>query len=294
MTVADKAWDLFISHASEDKADFVRPLALALGRLGLEVWYDEFSLKVGDSLSRSIDVGLAKSRFGVVVISPHFIEKPWPEYELRGLVARDVGEGRVILPIWHGVRREQVLAFSPPLADKVALNTRTLNAEEIALQLLLEVRPDLYERHPRAELERLARAHADEKLQKELESVRAELAEFKCPYCAAPLEARILAPADEQQDDWGLRETFECGYRAFDGSVESPCPSDPRFPRFEDYELHFHESQDRWGTRWSSYARGLTDWAKRVLLATGSGATKEEAAARIREDYDRRAKRFDA
>ena len=46
---------LFISHASEEKADFVRPLAHALKKQGLRVWYDEFSLKPGDSLRRSID-----------------------------------------------------------------------------------------------------------------------------------------------------------------------------------------------------------------------------------------------
>src|SRR3990172_5888270 len=115
-------WDVFISHASEDKDTFVRPLAVSLRILGVSVWYDEFSLRIGDGLSRSIDKGLADSRFGVVVISPHFIKKPWPEYELRGLVSREIDEDRVILPIWHGVTRKQVVAFSPPLADNVALN----------------------------------------------------------------------------------------------------------------------------------------------------------------------------
>jgi hypothetical protein len=49
---------LFISHASEDKEDFVRPLAETLQQLGVKVWYDEFTLKVGDSLRRKIDSGL--------------------------------------------------------------------------------------------------------------------------------------------------------------------------------------------------------------------------------------------
>src|SRR5713101_4545514 len=105
MDDADKRWDVFISHASEDKNTFVRPLAIALRNLGVSVWYDEFSLCLGDSLSRSIDKGLASSRYGLVVISPDFIRKPWPEYELRGLVSREIGEDRVILPIWHGVTR---------------------------------------------------------------------------------------------------------------------------------------------------------------------------------------------
>ena len=115
-----KSWDLFISHASEDKDLFVRPLAVALQSLGISVWYDEFSLRLGDSLSRSIDQGLALSRFGLAVITQHFLQKPWPEYELRGLVAREIEEDRVILPIWHGVTRRHVLQFSPPLADNGA------------------------------------------------------------------------------------------------------------------------------------------------------------------------------
>ena len=116
-------WDVFISHASEDKETFVRPLAEALRSLGVTVWYDEFSLKVGDSLSRSIDKGIAGSRYGLVVVSPAFIDKPWPEHELRGLVTREIDEGKVILPIWHGVDRRSVLKFSPSLADKVAIRT---------------------------------------------------------------------------------------------------------------------------------------------------------------------------
>lgn len=81
-------WDVFVSHASEDKSAFVRPLAQSLKRLGFDVWYDEFSLSPGMSLSRSIDDGLARCRFGIVVISQSFIRKPWPEREIRGLVAR--------------------------------------------------------------------------------------------------------------------------------------------------------------------------------------------------------------
>src|SRR6266852_746536 len=144
MDDVDKKWNVFISHASEDKDPFVRSLAVALRNLGVSVWYDEFSLRPGDSLSRSIDKGLASSKYGLVVISPNFIRKPWPEYELRGLVSREIEEDRVILPIWHGVTRKQVLEFSPSLADKVALKTADVEAQDVAIQLLREIRPDLY------------------------------------------------------------------------------------------------------------------------------------------------------
>jgi AbiTii/TIR domain len=77
-TVRD--FDVFISHASEDKNTVVRPLARALSDKGLKVWYDEFELKIGDSLRRKIDTGLARSRFGVIVLSRSFFRK---DYQAR-------------------------------------------------------------------------------------------------------------------------------------------------------------------------------------------------------------------
>lgn len=116
-------FDLFVSHASEDKERVVRPLAEALVDRGLRVWYDEFELKLGDSLSETIDRGLATSSFGVVVLSPNFFHKQWTKRELRGLVAREIEGKKVILPVWHQVTREMVLEISPPLADIIAANT---------------------------------------------------------------------------------------------------------------------------------------------------------------------------
>ncbi len=121
--------DLFISHASEDKDLLVRPLAARLRSLGYEVWYDEFTLRLGDSLRRSIDKGLSQARYGCVVLSESFFAKQWPQYELDGLVARENGSGsKVILPVWHNVTRDRVAEFSPTLADRVAvLSSRGLD-----------------------------------------------------------------------------------------------------------------------------------------------------------------------
>lgn len=134
-TEENQTYDLFISHASEDKDDFVRPLAEELGRIGVKVWYDEFTLKVGDSLRRSIDKGLAQSRFGVVVLSSSFFNKNWTQYELDGLVAREMEGRKVILPIWHKVTIDEVRRYSPTLADKVAINSSLYSIEEIARKL---------------------------------------------------------------------------------------------------------------------------------------------------------------
>jgi len=122
-SVGVERWDVFVSHASEDKEAIARPLAEALQKAGYKVWYDEFSLTVGDSLRRSIDKGLAKSRFGVVIVSPHFLERHWPQKELDGLSAREVDGQKVILPVWHNVDRQTVANYSPTLADRVATNS---------------------------------------------------------------------------------------------------------------------------------------------------------------------------
>lgn len=116
-------FDVFISHASEDKDDVARPLADQLKHMGLKVWLDEFELRLGDSLNRKINNGLAESKFGIVILSGAFFSKEWPQKELDGLVARDDGKAKVILPIWHNVKKEEVTNYSPILADKLAVLT---------------------------------------------------------------------------------------------------------------------------------------------------------------------------
>ncbi len=131
----NKEYDVFISHAAEDKEHFVRPLAKALVAKGLRVWYDEFELRVGDSLREKIDLGLVSSRFGVVVISPSFFRKRWTQYELNGLTERQMSGEKVILPVWHRVTKDEVLEQAPPLANLIALVSPPLTIEEIASEI---------------------------------------------------------------------------------------------------------------------------------------------------------------
>ncbi|MFM9268612.1 toll/interleukin-1 receptor domain-containing protein [Tychonema sp. BBK16] len=129
-------FDVFICHASEDKNAVVRPLAVALASAGLQVWYDEFELRIGDSLRRKIDQGLATSKFGVVVLSPSFFGRGWPERELDGLVTRETaGNQQIILPIWHDLTKQEVIGYSPSLADRLARTTSTHTVEEIASEI---------------------------------------------------------------------------------------------------------------------------------------------------------------
>ena len=133
-------WDVFISHAWEDKDTIARPLATALLKAGLKVWYDEFTLKLGDSLRRSINLGLSQSRYGVVILSPYFFDKEWPQRELDGLVAREVSSGKIILPVWHNVTREDVEHFSPVLADRLGVSTAN-GLDSVVQEILCVVKP---------------------------------------------------------------------------------------------------------------------------------------------------------
>ncbi|WP_250690175.1 toll/interleukin-1 receptor domain-containing protein, partial [Erysipelothrix aquatica] len=135
-------WDVFISHASEDKDKIVKPLANTLRNFGVSVWYDEFELKLGDSLSKSIDKGLINSKFGVIVLSPSFFEKGWTDYELRSLTNKEIGNKKVILPVWHDITREEISAHSLFLADKFAIPTN-LGLNELSQKIIEIVRPDI-------------------------------------------------------------------------------------------------------------------------------------------------------
>lgn len=138
------SYDVFISHASEDKSEVARPLSEFLRSLGVDVWYDEFTLDMGDSLSRSIDKGLAASRFGVVILSPSFFSKGWPQHELAGLVSKEVAYGKTILPVWHKVVADDIRQVSPTLADKVAVATDALSIEQIGLRIVKVARPEIF------------------------------------------------------------------------------------------------------------------------------------------------------
>lgn len=131
----DVEYDVFISHASEDKEEVVRPLANALLNRGLKVWYDEFELRIGDSLRHKIDKGLSKSRFGVVVLSRNFVRKGWTNYELDGIITKAVSGEQVMLPIWHNITKQEIVDYSPSLADKLARNTSSSTIEEIAEEI---------------------------------------------------------------------------------------------------------------------------------------------------------------
>ena len=127
-----RIWDVFISHVSEDKEKVAIPLREALVELGVSVWLDKTELVVGDSLRRKIDQGIRSSRFGIVVLSTQFFAKGWTNHELDGLVTKTIAGEQPLLPIWHGITGEEVRAYSPSLADRVALSTESMAIDEMA------------------------------------------------------------------------------------------------------------------------------------------------------------------
>jgi hypothetical protein len=128
--------DAFISHASEDKATVAEPLAQALSSEGWNVWLDKLELTVGDSLNQRINNALARSRFGIVVLSEAFFSKHWPQRELDALTARETVSGqKVILPVWHGIDTAYLAEVSPTLADRVGVSTEH-GLESVARELI--------------------------------------------------------------------------------------------------------------------------------------------------------------
>lgn len=146
MKNSEKKYDVFISYASEDKDSFVRTLAVELERYSIRVWYDEFTMKLGDSLTKLIDAGLQSCRYGVIVLSKHFLEKNWPDYEYRSLLSRQVNGENVILPLLYGISVDDVRAYSLYLADIKSLSVGNEDVANAAMAILKVVRPDVWER----------------------------------------------------------------------------------------------------------------------------------------------------
>ena len=132
--------DVFICHDSRDKDSFVRPLAESLQNLFVKVWYDDFSLSIGDSIIEKLDEGLHSCRFATVILSPNFLSrKKWSYREFKSLTSREIEGGqKILLPIWLNVTRRDVEAYSLDLADKYALDA-SIGYEKLAQAIKAEI-----------------------------------------------------------------------------------------------------------------------------------------------------------
>ena len=134
---SNEEYDVFVSHAWEDKEGFVDEFVAELEKLDIKVWYDKQRIKWGDSMRARIDDGLKKSKFGIAVISPDYIAdgKYWTKAELDGLFQLESVNGKMLLPIWHNITKQQVMNYSPIIASKLAMTTASMTAEEIAKEM---------------------------------------------------------------------------------------------------------------------------------------------------------------
>ncbi|MCH9742993.1 MAG: toll/interleukin-1 receptor domain-containing protein [Proteobacteria bacterium] len=115
----------FISHDSRDKDELVRELAFELSKLLCLVWYDEYSLKVGDSLSENIERGLKETKKCVVILSPNFLNNTgWGKAEFDFIYQRELIENKnIFLPVWHNVGIQEVKNYNEKIAGRLGLNS---------------------------------------------------------------------------------------------------------------------------------------------------------------------------
>ncbi len=134
----------FISHDWRDKKDIAQPIALGLSRMRCPVWYDEYSVKVGDSLRASVEKGLKESKKCVLILSSNFLSNTgWTKTEFDSIFTRQILEGSdVVLPVWCGVTKQQIYEYSPSLLDRLAVNW-DLGIDEVLRKLHRAIEPPI-------------------------------------------------------------------------------------------------------------------------------------------------------
>lgn len=139
-------FDVFLSHSSFDKEEYVSELSDKLESKELKVFEDVKVFKIGQSQTNMMNMGILNSRFVVVFLSLNFINSGWSDYEFKSFLNREINEKKIIiLPIWHNVSFEDVKNYNPYLVDKFALDTRKYSLDEIVESIYQAVRGSLEE-----------------------------------------------------------------------------------------------------------------------------------------------------
>jgi hypothetical protein len=131
-----QTWSVFMSHASPDKP-YVGGLVKALREAGVTVWYDDDCVAWGEPLRQAIKNGLKNSTYGIVVLSKAYLaDRKWTEHEFDALFAREKLNSFLILPVWHGVTRDEIEAYDPALADRKGSISNTDDYAEVVESVL--------------------------------------------------------------------------------------------------------------------------------------------------------------
>lgn len=115
-------YDAFISHAVEDKLPVANDLCERLEKAGLKIWYSGKELTVGDSLEKAIHKGLDQSKFGVVILSPTYLEKNWTRREFYTLLGKEINSRKVILPVLYNITPIDLALHDLTMADRYGLS----------------------------------------------------------------------------------------------------------------------------------------------------------------------------
>jgi hypothetical protein len=129
---ARHVYDVFLAYSREDSSELARQLTTALRELHVNVWLDQDQIRIGDNLFEKIDEGMDRSRYGLVILSPHFFDSTWSNRELEALVKRESGGSPSILPVWNGISEGELLEHAPALASKAGLSASENDVNEIA------------------------------------------------------------------------------------------------------------------------------------------------------------------
>jgi len=126
--------DVFLCHAWDDRSGAAKELHDLLESRGVSVWFSEKDVVLGTPLLREIDRGLAKSRVGIVLVTPALLRRLAGEgiadKELSALLARDL-----LVPIVHNTTYEALREVSPLLGSRSGLSTAEEPMGNVAAKL---------------------------------------------------------------------------------------------------------------------------------------------------------------
>ncbi len=127
----------FISYDTSDRQAVAAPLAQALAAVRCPAWFDEYSMRAGDPLERTIFKGLEECERCIVVLSPRYLaNQRWARREFDVIAEREVREGRsLIIPIRYGVSEQEVADFSATVADRRSIEWDAARIPKIASEI---------------------------------------------------------------------------------------------------------------------------------------------------------------
>ena len=134
LAVVPERRDYFLCHAWDDRAESAKELHDLLEARGASVWFSEKDVPLGTPLLREIDKGLAKSRVGIVLVTPALLKR-LPKESIADKELSTLLAGNRLIPIVHGTTYEALRDVSPMLASRSGLDTGENTMAEVAAKL---------------------------------------------------------------------------------------------------------------------------------------------------------------